>query len=203
MWKAIKSLGRALFSKTYYTEKIFGVTLEEAEAIHAGQVNLGTVFNERVGFTEDTYPIVIISENKENCKGWDEKLWYYAHLQFEWRFVFDVQKRTVHEERMKKEGPELCRGQNAEQVTGIEASATQGGGSVYFWVRTYPNDREFSLTWTNLSAIYLLRVAAARINYLWEHGGGERNLNREEFGESPYCRWKNPRAELLDTIIGT
>lgn len=208
MFEWIRRLRRELLPTLPETaEDVFCVRGQDTSSVLAGARDLGSFFHaERLGFTEDTWPYVVIGSFY-----WDSNP--EGHRKFSWlswrrRMVINFRRPwiCVQGRLFTRRGRPLMPSVlvptdfMASQCYGIEATpglhvraGTGWGNSLDVHIDT----NEF-----------LLQIIAARLNHLWGNGRAAGRTALPEWGRTSFaeggkpteCVWRNPDREVLEDL---
>lgn len=180
---------------------LWGVGGSSAEMIRSGRHNLGTFFYSGLGYTEDTWPLLVtgqfsldISEGRRNG--------FYDFRRHRGRMVIDFESRSawVQAGWSKRR---LFAADIRWDITGLEAAVLRGSGSEWH-LQLVTDPGKWRLDVTITEAPFLLEIIAARINHLWNAGRDvlTRLDQLDEWGSirGHKSRWKNPNSRLVNDL---
>ncbi|MBP7934254.1 MAG: hypothetical protein KA354_06355 [Phycisphaerae bacterium] len=180
---------------------IWGVEESSVDQLLSGRLDLGTFVYAGLGYTEDTWPLVIVGQfSRIASEGRRSRSYDFRHHRG--RMVIDFESRSawVQAGWSKRR---LFAADIRWDISALEASTLRGSGCEWqLQLLTDPGRWRLAVTITE--APFLLESIAARINHLWTHGRdtASRLAQLGEWGSlrGYRDRWKNPDSRLIDEL---
>lgn len=172
-----------------------------AERLATGKESLATIFTENgLGYTEDTWPLVIIAYCNKACYAEDVG-WHYDFDTYQRRLIINATDRWIRQDVRPffKSRFHWC---GLDQpIHRFEPLRREGAIGPIIGIRT--EQGYFDLEAKGAEAGRLLNSIAMRLSHIWMHrdGASQLPLPRWSTGARGYPKWCNPDVEFCRRIL--